>query len=81
MARNETATDPSDTHSTRGANSRLEALVARLAPRRDVRVLLIDGGDGVAVQRSLALDVRAELRGLGLPAGPGGIMDRLADEL
>ncbi|MEQ8356041.1 MAG: rhodanese-like domain-containing protein [Kiloniellaceae bacterium] len=28
--------------------SRLEALVARLAPRRDVRVLLIDGGDGVA---------------------------------
>jgi rhodanese-related sulfurtransferase len=36
--------------------STLEARIAELVPRRDVRVLLIDGGDGVAVRAAAALD-------------------------
>jgi rhodanese-related sulfurtransferase len=36
--------------------SRLEARIAALVPRRNVRVLLIDGGDGVAERAARALD-------------------------
>lgn len=36
--------------------SRLEARIAALVPRRDVRVLLIDGGGGVAVRAAGALE-------------------------
>ncbi|MGF1594286.1 MAG: rhodanese-like domain-containing protein [Kiloniellaceae bacterium] len=36
--------------------STLEARIAELVPRRDVRVLLIDGGDGVAVRAAAALE-------------------------
>ena len=36
--------------------SRLEGRIAALVPRRDVRVLLIDGGDGVAARAAGALE-------------------------
>ncbi|WP_193369384.1 rhodanese-like domain-containing protein [Pelagibius marinus] len=36
--------------------SRLEARIAALAPRRSVRVLLIDGGDGVAARAAQTLE-------------------------
>ncbi|GAB4359488.1 MAG: hypothetical protein Kow00114_12440 [Kiloniellaceae bacterium] len=38
------------------AYSTLEARIAVLVPRRDVRVLLIDGGDGVAARGAAALE-------------------------
>lgn len=36
--------------------SRLEVRIAALVPRRDARVLLIDGGDGVALRAAAALE-------------------------
>jgi rhodanese-related sulfurtransferase len=36
--------------------STLEARIAALVPRRDVRLLLIDGGDGVAARAAVALE-------------------------